>query len=307
MIDLEDIFFPVPEQTVTRDDNAVVSAWIFPSVRQSGSDTGERYELKQFSLEKPAPLDLGAQTNQSDEDDALGDYFFKVFDNTETSFLTTDIRQREAAQKPQFFVTYGNVEGIGLKEDTQPAKAIYEQYKRTLLPEDRDQFFNLDTDEFYGIKLARRAVNRRIRPGNWSLDLELGGNRITVVGEGIEGVPDTSEDPDPLHELLVVTGDLDNANLDDPVGHVYPSMGVILLNPQVLADKAETASVIEPSEGERNHEKLFGAIDRGGSFYAQAEKTSIKAVFTANDGGELNASMNPTYSDDEGNVTFEKP
>lgn len=307
MPDINDIFLSVPEKTVNRDDFSVVSAWIFPGVRQSGSDPSERYELSDFSLEKPAPLTLSSQTQQLDEDNRLGDYFFKVYDATETSFLITDIKDREAAQQPQFYVTYGNENGVGLDEQIEPAKAIYNQYQTSLLPDGEGGFFDLPEDEFYAINFARRSFNRRIRPGNWKLSLELGGNRINLVDEAVNGVPDTSGDPDPVYELRVVTGDLDSANEDDPVGFVYPSMGIILLNPQVLVDKADSASVIDPDQNTRNHQKLFGAIDRGGSFYAQAQKTTVEAVYIADDEGELNASLNPTYSDDEGNVTFENP
>lgn len=307
MLDVDDIFLSVPDKTVNRDDSTVVSAWVLPGVRQSGDDPSERYELSQFSLEKPAPLTLASQTQQLDDDDVLGDYFYKVYDATETSFLTTDIKNREKAQQPQFYVTYGNEDGIGLDDQLEPAKAIYNQYRKTLLPENRNEFFDLDTDEFYGINLARRAFHRRIRPGNWSLELELGGNNIEIVDEGADGVPDVSGDPDPIHELRAVTGSLDSPNEDDPVGYVYPSVGIILLNPQTLTDKANSSSIIEPDENTRNHQKLFDAIDRGSSFYAQAEKTSVRAIFTADDGGELDASLNPTYSDEEGNVTFEKP
>jgi len=306
MLDVDNIFLSVPDKTVNRDDFTVVSAWILPGVRQSGADPSERYELSQFSLEKPAPLKLDSQTQQLDDADALGDYFYKVFDATETSFLITDIKEREKAQQPQFYVTYGNEEGIGLNNQLEPAKAIYNQYRQALLPEDRNDFFGeLDDDEFYGINFARRAFNRRIRPGNWSLELELGGNRIELVDEAVDGIPDVSGDPDPIRELRVVTGSLDGAN-DDLVGYVYPSMGIIILNPQTLAEKADSPSVISPDVGQRNHKKLFDAISRGSSFYAQAEKTSIRAIFTADDDGDLNASLNPTYSDDDGNVTFEK-
>lgn len=55
----------------------------------------------------------------------------------------------------------------------------------------------------------------------------------------------------------------------------------------------------------RNHGKLFDVIDAGGSFRAQGEVTIIEVNFNVTaEQDEFNYSLNPSYSDDSGNITF---
>jgi len=55
----------------------------------------------------------------------------------------------------------------------------------------------------------------------------------------------------------------------------------------------------------RNHKNMFDAVDRGESFRAQAIRDRVKVTYTASlEQPEGNYSLNPTYSDDQGNITF---
>jgi hypothetical protein len=56
----------------------------------------------------------------------------------------------------------------------------------------------------------------------------------------------------------------------------------------------------------RNHDKIFEAIKRGKSFVLDVERTTVENVYEIEiEGGEFNASSNPTFSDESGNVEFE--
>lgn len=55
----------------------------------------------------------------------------------------------------------------------------------------------------------------------------------------------------------------------------------------------------------RNHRKLFDVIDAGESFRAQGEVTVVEVNFSVDvEEDEFNFSLNPTYADDDGNITF---
>ena len=79
-----------------------------------------------------------------------------------------------------------------------PARAVYKQYARTLLPDSSNGKFNFngsDTDEIFVINLRRECMKEKIDKGNW--ELELGNNciqsRATIMGV-ITNTGDTSDD-----------------------------------------------------------------------------------------------------------------
>ena len=352
MLDTENIFkqFDATDISSASIEEKNVYAWIQPSERQKKdqlADLGLRPYRPPFLEGSPIPQ-LEATTSR---------YFFKVYDRTDGIQLT------DKAKYSQFTVTYGHSEGKGSPPDSNlPTQTIYRQYANSVLPKNETSF-GFDRDHFYGINLNRRVFGESLRPGHWELTLAFEG---TGPMNGTKLVDKSLVDSDlaDQEEIEIVPGDLDAASIEpNPVstrtyGHVYPKKGILILNPDALADVAMDVSVqnqekIVPelrdpqdvlskqsprtvnktTEGSyewtggfdgsqkdaknqfpdwpyyRNHKKIFDAIRRGESFRAQSIRSEVKITYTASlEQTERNYSLNPTYSDEEGNITFpDKP
>lgn len=301
-----------------------VYGWIMPDMR-SQPDT-----LSDFGL-RPGPV-----SNPNDPIPQLQRptqfYFYKVYDRT------TDIQVSDAAQFPQFTVTYGHVDGSGSASGSQnePTKAIYRQYVTSALEREareEDQSGNFegfgfdDTPHFYAVNLNRDVQRNRIRTGQWELTLgfeDSSGNPIDI--ELIDlSVEDSSLSGNQEIEITYGTlagGELDpNDNLTTKTyGYVYPPKGIIAINPDALVEHltteannqsltpSEFTDDIQPDLGSPstpNHELLFDAIVKGASFRMQSVETVIEKTFsTTVQQQELNYSLNPTYSDPDGTITF---
>lgn len=309
-----------------------VYSWIMPDMR-SNPDT-----LSDFGL-RPGPV-----SNPNDPIPQLQRptrfYFYKVYDRT------PNIEVSEAAQFPQFTVTYGHVDGSGSASGSEndPTEAIYRQYVNSALErEDREEDGNgdfkgfgfSDTPHFYAVNLNRDVQKSRIRPGQWELTLSYDDTDstrnvklvdVSTADSSVLDGPTKEIKQAKSQEIEVAPGDLDSRTLDQnprsnkTYGYVYPAKGIIALNPDALVEDAaqlesnlnlssgELTSSIEPDLGSPstpNHELLFNTIVNGKSFRMQSIETSVEKIFsTTVRQEEFNYSLNPTYSDSNGNITF---
>lgn len=357
MLNTENIFkeFDATDISSASIEEKNVYAWIQPEDRQTKDrlgDVGLRPYRPPFLQGSPVPqLEAGTTTSR---------YFFKVYDRTD------GIQLADKAKYPQFTVTYGHSEGKGSPPDSNlPTQAIYRQYANSVLPKNKTSF-GFDRDHFYGVNLNRRTFGESLRPGHWELTLAFEGtgpmNGTALVDRSI-----ADSDLADQEEIEIVPGDLDAGTVQSsPVssrtyGYVYPKKGILILNPDALADVASgvsgqnenleerivpelrdpqnvlsestprslttnSESIYEwtggfggnQSDAEnkfpdwpyyRNHKKIFDAIRRGESFRAQSIRNQVKITYTASlEQSEGNYSLNPTYSDEEGNITFpDKP
>jgi hypothetical protein len=295
-----------------------VYGWILPDMR-ANPDT-----LSDFGLQ-PLPFTQGDPVPQLQRPTQY--YFYKVYDNTPT------IGESDEGQFTQFTVTYGNRNGDGVPSaapsdlmQQSPTEAIYEQYVGSALPEEDDQFFpSSSTAEFYAVNLNRTVQRSRIRPGAWQLKLgyDDGTNsgEINVIDASVDD-PTLADTQTKRQEIEVVPGTLSagtlpTGNISNPsqktYGYVYPDKGIIVLNPEVLAEDASNLSAdlsgeIDPVDSpstDPNHKLLFDAIDQGALFRMQAIDTVVEKTFsTTVRQEEFNYSLNPTYSDSNGSITF---
>jgi len=355
MLNTENIFkeFDATDISSASIEEENVYAWIQPEDRQTKdrlADVGLRPYRPPFLQGSPVPqLEAGTTTSR---------YFFKVYDRTD------GIQLADKAKYPQFTVTYGHSEGKGSPPDSNlPTQAIYRQYANSVLPKN-EMSFGFDRDHFYGVNLNRRTFGESLRPGQWELTLAFEGagpmNGTALVDRSI-----ADSDLADQEEIEIVPGDVDAGTVQsNPVsnrtyGYVYPKKGILILNPDALADVASGVSgqnesleerivpelrdpeevlsgpnprsITTNSEYEwtggfdgnqsdaenkfpdwpyyRNHKKIFDAIRRGKSFRAQSIRNQVKITYTASlEQSEGNYSLNPTYSDGEGNITFpDKP
>ena len=317
MIDTSNIFqeFESGEISAVQASERSVYGWIMPNMR-TNPDT-----LSDFGL-RPGPV-----SNPSDPIPQLQRptqyYFYKVYDRT------PNIQVSDAAQFPQFTVTYGNRNGDGVPSaasselmQQSPTEAIYEQYVNSALPKEQDRFFpNSTTPEFYAVNLNRAVQRNRIRPGTWSLTLgyDDGTNTgtLTLIDKSVDD-PSLADSSLDYQEIEVVPGTISGGADSSPrssktYGYVYPPKGIITLNPEAIVEDAEgiasgLGAEIDPVDSpstDPNHKLLFDAIVEGASFRMQAIETAVGKTFTTTvRQEELNYSLNPTYSDSDGNITF---
>jgi hypothetical protein len=314
-INIDNIFKDFNPSDASLVEKAVYG-WVLPDQRS------EPDKLEDFDLRPDRPSFVaGSPVPQLQRPTQY--YFYKIFDNT------PDLRLADEAKFSQFTVTYGNVSGDGSASATSnsPTQAIYEQYTGSALPEEDERFFpDSSIEEFYAINLNRRVQRSRIRPGAWELTLGYDDGTFSETISFIDkSVDDSSlaDDQTSRQEIEVVPGTLSGGEsatgrlsnpADKTYGYVYPDKGIIVLNPEILVEDAsnysstDLSAQIEPDRGsptDPNHKILFEAIDQGSSFRMQAIETVIEKTLSINvRQEEFNYSLNPTYSDSNGNITF---
>lgn len=322
--------FEDSEISLAEGGTTEVSGWVYPDKRD------DPFTLSKFGL-NPA----GRQKVQTRQGNVVSRYFYKVYDYTD------EIKNSDAAKYPQFTVTYGNAEGKG-SVGNLPTKSIYNQYTKSVLP-DRQNSFGFDTEHFYAINVHRRVMKKKMIPGEWELSLEFS---IFENEDPLRLVDETTEiEVEDDYELEVISKGDD----DSFYGYFYPEKGIIILNPEKLAESTDYDENILPDlrkpveknpqkdsgilgndagdyrwnsfekewrggfSGDleearkrfpdfpylRHHSKIFTAIERGESFKIKAKEETIKRVYEINiEESEFNFSLNPTYADDAGRITY---
>lgn len=312
---IDQIFKKFKEEDVNLVETGTsrVSGWAFPSRRSDPN------ELKDVTLDK---------SGKDQSETVVSRYFYKVYDDTPI------IKAADAVSYPQFTVAYGNRKGLA---GNFPTKAIYSQYVSSLLPK-TEQSFGFEEDHFYAINFSKKVCRERIVPAAWQVSLKFSetGETLTLIDNSVQ-VPSTGQN----EEIAVLSGTLSGGvENDKQYGFFYPKKGIIILNPNALIEYADEEKNIAPetrdpqsvlegsseyeySGGEwvggfqgnvedarqrypdfphvRNHRKIFEAINRGSSIILEAEKQSLKSVFTVSASqDEFNHSLNPTYSGSNG-------
>ena len=246
-----------------------------------------------------------------------------------------------------FSVAYGHRLGSGSDADgtnnDSPNRAVYSQY-RLLLLEPGDTTFTFDagrsnrtSDHIYVVNLNRSALKEKLDPGNWQLSLAKlsgsfyansshTGSNVKVaqgVGTGAGLITLIDDSGDALESLQgnsgavynIVSGSITNGvfNSSAPVyyGLVYPDLGIMVLDANMLDVSASFNSVTGSDIPGDNAFKLFTAIS--GAFVTartnyvtnegyeafnarNAETVTSTHYFVRIKNGEYNFSNNPTFT-----------
>ena len=252
-------------------------------------------------------------------------YYYEVWDSNPVTTTTA---------KPQFSVAYGHRLGsgsatVGTLNDS-PTRAIYSQYKLLLLePEDNSFTFKDGTssDSIYAINFNRARVKERLDPGNWQITLgQLSGStvpnnshtgsnvKIQTLNPRFISLIDDSNDYENINQggkidniFNVVSGSLANGIHNPSAPHyyglVYPNVGTIILNDNVLNKSCSFNSVTGSNTAGDNARKLltsisgaFSANSSTNAMYARnVETVSSTHYFIRVKYKYFNFSNNPTY------------
>lgn len=234
-----------------------------------------------------------------------------------------------------FSVAYGHISGSGSlnsggESSDTPSRAIYSQYRLICLDPSENVFRLKDTnstvvDDFYVINFDRAKLGDKLDPGNFQLSIaELNGasfanNIYTASNVGLAGsnkvislIDDSADASDslgyggvPSNVRALVSGTIEGGihNPSNPhhYGLVYPDLGTIILDAEVLNLSASFNTVSGSNIAGDNAMKLFTSIS--GSANISSSGFTARAVdikeqdfyFVRVFNQDFNYSNNPTY------------
>ena len=224
-----------------------------------------------------------------------------------------------------FSLAYGHVDGLGhptLVQDansTLATKATYAQYRNLLLDPSDERFTfagGYSSDHIYVINLQRSLIKERLDPGNWKIRLGNGVDTFTFVDDSGQAFGTAYGRSGKVFNIIA--GDIGGPSGPTVVaeqsanfggfGLVYPSLGIIVLNPDALTEYAgldapDTTASATPT---RNYNILYDAIVAGGNFVARSsENISSTHYFVRLRASEFNYTNNNTFFDDSnGDIIF---
>ena len=248
----------------------------------------------------------------------------------------------DKSAEPQFSVAFGNRLGSGSFGDgtmnDSPSRAVYSQYRLLLLNPNDTTFTFKDgksTDNIYVINFNRSRIKEKVDPGNWQLTLgQLSGSSVANnvhTGSNVKiatnpGLISLIDDSGDLNENFTATvgrvinvvsgsllGGIHNPTAPKYYGLLYPDMGMIVLNGDVLNASASFNTVTGSNINGDNAFKLFtsisGAMVISSDNAFQSRNSEFKTsarYFVKINNNEFNFSNNPSFtSGSEG--TFLQP
>ena len=245
-----------------------------------------------------------------------GQYFWNVY-NINPSASNADV---------QFAVSYGHRTGGGNQSlsvsntATLSTQATYSQYRNLLLEPDDTKFTfdgNVDKDHIYVINIARSRLKEKLDPGNWLLTLTGASGSFTFIDDSGQTLGADFGKAGAIFN--VCSGSLSGSSgatiatsrslAGEGFGLVYPSLGIIVLNPDAIAKTIGMVSgsftvsgstYFAPNTGstnvEFNHAGLFNSIRAGGNFTARSAETISSTHYVIDlRPKEFNYSNNPTF------------
>lgn len=241
-----------------------------------------------------------------------------------------------------FSVAYGHRLGSGSDADgtnnDSPNRAVYSQY-RLLLLEPGDTTFTFDSgrsnrtsDHIYVVNLNRSALKEKLDPGNWQLSLatlsgshvpnafhtgsnvKVSGSRlITLIDDSGDALESLQGNSGAVYNIVSgsITAGVFNSAAPVYYGLVYPDLGIMVLDANMLDRSASFNSVTGSDIPGDNAFKLFTAIS--GAFIQartnavanegfeafnarNAETITSTHYFVRIKNGEYNFSNNPTFT-----------
>lgn len=234
-----------------------------------------------------------------------------------------------------FSVAYGHISGSGSvnsggESSDTPSRAIYSQYRLLCLDPNETTFTHRDTsstkiNNFYVINFDRDKVGDKLDPGNFEISIATlnggshansfyTGSNVSVSSSNsvISLIDDTSDATDtlgfggiPSNIRALVSGTIDGGiyNSTSPTyyGLVYPDLGTIIIDAQMLNTLASFNTVTGSNIAGDNAMKLFKSIS--GSALINNSGFTARAVdikeqdfyFIRVFNRDFNYSNNPTY------------
>ena len=267
--------------------------------------------------------DIGIVTSGIWQDGAsnINTFFSSSTQYTNTGDYNIDVYRYDpganASASVQFGIVYGHAEGsgsLGTKGATgdRTTAAVFGQFNNLINPPETKRFTfqgNTTAKHFYALSINRARMREAIEPGGWELHLgNTTGSYVKLIDDSSTNKGGNANERNFLPEYNVVSGSLVGgttistaaASEDTTMGSYgtfYPSLGVILLNPDRLSGaplKLITAS--GSNSDNRNNRLMFDSIVSG-SYFQMRRKEEITSThyFVRATSGKFNSTTNETF------------
>jgi hypothetical protein len=213
-----------------------------------------------------------------------------------------------------FSIEYAHISGSGSAyfnsnvTSSTPTKVIYGQYRNLIYGSEEATFQigGTTVNSFYVINVARSRYKESLHPG--SLTLALSGSSGTIYLTDNSNVLTTSQFIDSNRYFNIVSGSAGTPFNTTVYGHMFPDLGLIVLNPGALTGYM-TAPATTANSYDNNNKKLYDSINAatGGSKYFRlqsSETISSRFFFTRIKNSEYNYTSNPSIIDSKGNILY---
>jgi hypothetical protein len=211
-----------------------------------------------------------------------------------------------------FSIEYAHISGSGSTyfnssvTSSSPTKVVYGQYRNLIYGSEEATFQigGTTVTQFYVINVARSRYKESLHPG--SLTLSLSGSSGFISLTDNSNVLTTSQFIDSNRYFNIVSGSAGVPANTTVYGHMFPDLGLIVLNPGALTGFM-AAPGVTANTNENNNAKLYtsilGATTAGRLFRLQSSETiSSRFFFTRIKNSEYNYTSNPSIIDNRGNI-----
>jgi hypothetical protein len=209
-------------------------------------------------------------------------------------------------------IEYAHISGSGSTyfnssvTSSSPTKVVYGQYRNLIYGSEEATFQigGTTVTQFYVINVARSRYKESLHPG--SLTLSLSGSSGFISLTDNSNVLTTSQFIDSNRYFNIVSGSAGTPANTTVYGHMFPDLGLIVLNPGALTGFM-AAPGVTANTNENNNAKLYtsilGATTAGRLFRLQSSETiSSRFFFTRIKNSEYNYTSNPSIIDNRGNI-----
>ena len=271
--------------------------------------------------DKDKVSDLATVTSGLFQDGAsnITTFFTSSTQNTNTGDYNLDIYRynpsTNASASVQFGLAYGHTDGsgsLGTKGATgdRTSAAVYGQFNNLINPPQTSTFTfkgKSGIKHFYALSVNRARLRERMEAGGWELHLSGSGGLIKLIDDsstnkgGNTNLRKFSPEYNIVSGTLVggtsTTGSITADEKSGSFGSFYPSLGILLLNPDRLADTPLQLTTSEASNTDaRNHRNLFDSVKKGGYFQAKREEQITSThYFVRAESDNFNFTSNETY------------
>jgi hypothetical protein len=244
-------------------------------------------------------------------------------DNVNLTSVATSSTQASASQfyldvynagEVVFSIEYAHISGSGSAyfnsnvTSSSPTKVVYGQYRNLIYGSETATFQigGSTVNSFYVINVARSRYKESLHPGSLTLSLTSGSSTISLTDNS--NVLTTSQFIDSNRYFNIVSGSAGTPANTTVYGHMFPDLGLIVLNPGAI-----TGFLVAPATStnsyDNNNAKLYNSINAaiGGSkfFRLQSSETiSSRFFFTRIKNSEYNYTSNPSIIDNTGNILY---
>ena len=244
-------------------------------------------------------------------------------DNATLSSVATSSAQATASQfyldvynagEVAFSIEYAHISGSGSTyfnssvTSSSPTKVVYGQYRNLIYGSEEATFQigGTTVNQFYVINIARSRYKETLHPG--SLTLALSGSSGIISLTDNSSVLTTSQFIDSNRYFNIVSGSAGTPANTTVYGHMFPDLGLIVLNPGALTGfmtAPETVANTNNNNNAKLYTSILGATTSGRLFRLQSSETiSSRFFFTRIKNSEYNYTSNPSIIDNTGNILY---